>query len=349
MSEATSGPEGLIEGPVDFDPARLSAYLGGGEVRIRRISGGQSNPTYFVDHGGRALVLRKKPNGDLLPSAHQVDREYRVMAALDGSGVPAPRMIALVEDPEVIGAAFYLMERLDGRVEHDSALPGWSAAERAEGYADLARVLARLHGVDWAAAGLEGFGRPENYFARQIARWTRNWNTARTREDANIEALSTWLAANVPADDAPTIVHGDYRIGNVIWAKDAPRVLGVLDWELSTLGQPLADLAHAACFWEFEPGQLGGVQGLDLDRLGIPDLAGFARTYAAAGGSDTALSPFHRAFALFRFAVIFEGIAARHQAGSAAGEDAAAVGALSAPAAAKAAAILAGSAGWTAA
>ncbi|MEC9435268.1 MAG: phosphotransferase family protein [Pseudomonadota bacterium] len=330
-----------VEGPLDFDPARLSAWLGGGDLRIRRISGGQSNPTYFVDHDGRGLVLRKKPNGDLLPSAHQIDREHRVMAALADTGVPVPRMVALVEDPEVIGAAFYLMERLDGRVEHDSALPAWSADERAAGYADLARVLARLHGVDWAAAGLGDFGRPENYFARQVARWTRNWNAARTREDANIEALSVWLAANLPPDDAPTIVHGDYRIGNVIWAPDEPRVLGVLDWELCTLGQPMADLAHAACFWELEPGQLGGVQGLDLARLGIPSLGEFVRLYAAAGGSDTALSPFHRAFALFRFAVIFEGIAARHQAGSAAGEDAAAVGALSAPAAAKAAAILA--------
>jgi len=321
---------------IDFNPERLSARLGGGTVEIQRISGGQSNPTYFIEHGGRRMVLRKQPAGNTLPSAHAVDREHRVMAAVGSTGFPVPEMILLEEDPGPIGTSFYLMERLDGRVFPDSALPEMSAEDRGAAYRDMARTLARLHALDWEEIGLTGFGRPGGYFARQVARWTKQWHLSKTRDDDNIDQLCTWLADNVPADDRTTIVHGDYRIGNLMFAPDAPRIVGVLDWELSTLGHPLADLAHLGTFWDFEPDQLGGIAGLDLAALGLPTRDAFTEEYVAAGGCDAPLSTFHRAFALFRFAIIFEGIAARHQSGNAAGEDAEAVGGLAASCAAKA-------------
>lgn len=327
---------------IDFDPARLAARLGGGAVEILRIAGGQSNPTYFVTHDGREMVLRKPPSGEILPSAHQVDREYRVMAALADTDVPVPRMILLETDAEAIGTPFYLMERLEGRVVHDSALPDLAPADRRAAWRDAATTLARLHAVDWKAAGLEGFGREGGYFGRQIARWTKQWTLSRTREDANVETVAAWLAENVPQDDATAVVHGDYRIGNLMFAPDAPRVVGVLDWELSTLGHPLADLAHLLTAFDFTPDQLGGIAGLDRAGLGLPERAEVVADYAAAGGDPSALGPFHRAFALFRFSVIFEGITARAKAGLAASEDAERVGGLSAASAARAAEVVAG-------
>jgi aminoglycoside phosphotransferase (APT) family kinase protein len=331
-----SGYHDRFRQSIDFDPDRLAARLGGGDVSIQRISGGQSNPTYFVDHGGRRMVLRKPPAGNTLPSAHAVDREHRIMAAVGAAGFPVPEMILLEEDPEPIGTPFYLMERLDGRVFHDSALPDLSIAERTVAFRDTARTLAQLHSLDWHAEGLEGFGRPGGYFDRQIARWTRQWGLSKTRDDENIEMLCTWLADNVPADDRTTIVHGDYRIGNIMFAPDAPRIIGVLDWELSTLGHPLADVAHIGTFWDFDPHELGGIAGLDHAALGLPSRDAFIGEYLQAGGCDTPITPFHRAFALFRYAVIFEGIAARYKSGNAAGDNAMSVGALSAACAAKA-------------
>lgn len=326
--------------PIDFDPARLARRLGVDAVSVTRIAGGQSNPTYFVEAGGRRYVLRKKPAGVTLPSAHAIEREYRVLAALADTDVPVPRVTLLEEDPETIGAAFYLMERLDGRVFSDCALPELAREDRALAFRALAQGLARLHRVDWRAIGLDGFGRPENYFARQVARWSKQWGLSRTREDANIDMLASWLAENLPEDVPPTIVHGDYRVGNVMFAPDAPRLVGVLDWELSTIGQPLADLAHVACGWRFAPDQLGGVAGLDLAARGLPDFEAFHDEYRRASGCDAPIGPFHHAFALFRYAVIFEGIAARHRDGSAAGDNAAAVGALSAVCAEQAVALL---------
>lgn len=321
---------------IDFDPERLATRLGGGPIEVERISGGQSNPTYFVDHAGRRMVLRKPPAGATLPSAHAVDREYRVMAAIGAVGFPVPEMILLEEDPDPIGTPFYLMERLDGRVFHDSALPDLSVAERGEAYLTIARAMARLHALDWKTLGLEGFGRPGGYFERQVRRWTKQWRLSRTREDENVETLCVWLAENAPVDDRTTIVHGDFRIGNIMFAADAPRIVGVLDWELSTLGHPLADLAHFCTVYALTPDELGCVGGLDLAALGLPSRDAFLDAYRRAGGCDAPLAPFHEAFALFRFAVIFEGIAARHRSGIAAGEDAKAVGALSAVCAQKA-------------
>jgi aminoglycoside phosphotransferase (APT) family kinase protein len=320
----------------DLDPARLDPFLRDrvpgleGEMRIERVAGGQSNPTFFVTFANRRLVLRKKPDGPVLPSAHAVDREYRVLTALGATDVPVPRTILYTDDAEIIGTPFYLMERQEGRVVHDNALPGFEPAGRRAVYRSMAETLARLHAVDPAAVGLGDFGRPAGYFSRQIARWTRQWELSRTRELADIERLIDWLPAHVPPDDTAAIVHGDFRLGNLMLHPTEPRVIGILDWELSTLGHPLADLAHAAMAWHSTPAEFGGLVGLDREALGIPDEAEFLRAYEANGGHGLRLQPFHHAMALFRFAVIFEGIAARAQAGNASADNAALVGRLSA-------------------
>ena len=311
----------------DFDQDRLTAVLGG-PVTLSPVSSGQSNPTWFVDTGDRRLVLRKKPLGATLSSAHAIEREYCVMAALEGSGVPVPRMVMLEEDPDVLGTPFYIMERLDGWVWEESALPGLSPSQRGAVYGDVARTLACLHSVDWKARGLDDFGRHADYYARQVRRWARQWNESKTREDREIDALSDWFAANTPRDSGTCIVHGDYRIGNLMIAPSGDRTAGVLDWELSTLGDPLSDLAHLAMFWSFGPDQLGGIAGLPLQDLGLPTMQAFLDDYRRAGGCAADLTPFHRAFAFYRMSVIFEGITARARAGQAASSDALQIGAL---------------------
>jgi len=335
----------------DFDAGLLKAYLArtgvtgeneASALQIAKISGGQSNPTYRLRAGEKRLILRKPPTGTNLPGAHQVDREYRVMAALAGSDVPVPAMIRLEEDESVLGTPFYLMEWLDGVVEHDSRLPKRDAADRRTIYAAKAKVLASLHGVDWREAGLAGFGKEGNFFSRQIYRWTKQWEASKTREDPIIDELAVWLKENNAEDDTLTIVHGDYRMGNLMLGAREPRIAGVLDWELSTLGHPLADLAHTVSVWFVKPEEYGGLFGCDLAGLGIPEHRRFEETYLKAAGATRGLSAFHFAFALFRFAVIFEGIASRAIAGTAAGEDAETVGALAPILARRAADILAG-------
>lgn len=332
--------------PPEFDIARLDGYLKAalsgleGTPRLERISGGQSNPTFFVTYDTRALVLRKQPPGPLLPSAHAIDREFRVMQALGGSGVPVPEVLHYAADAGVIGTPFYLMTRLDGRVFHDCTLPGVSPAERATMYASIAGTLAALHNVDPEAVGLGDFGRPGGYFGRQIARWSRQWREARTREDADMERLIEWLPAHIPEGEVPAIVHGDFRVGNLMFHAIEPRVIAILDWELATLGHPLADLAHIAMGWQTQPEEYGGMRGLDLAALGIPDLEAFAAAYGVAARHGARLEPFHRAFALFRWAAIFEGIACRAKAGNANAENAAEIGQLSAVFAKQAAALI---------
>lgn len=317
----------------EIDGARLRAYLqdkglaAADAISTERIAGGQSNPTYFITGGPRRMVLRTKPSGPVLPSAHAIDREYRIMRALAGTGVAVPAMLDYCDDTTVIGTPFYLMERLDGRVFHDSALPGLAPATRAAVYREMAETLAALHNVDWLAADLADYGRPGNYFARQVARWSKQWSLSKTRELADIDFLIGWLSQNIPPDDTTTIVHGDFRLGNLMFHPTEPRVVGVLDWELSTLGHPLADLAHSAMIWRSSPQEYGGILGLDVERRGIPTLQGYCAAYREAGGRGE-LKPFHLAFALFRFAVIFEGIAARARDGSAAADNAAEVGPL---------------------
>jgi aminoglycoside phosphotransferase (APT) family kinase protein len=326
----------MARADLDFDPARLEPYLKAqlpelsGPMTAERIGGGQSNPTYWLRFGERAVVLRKQPAGELLPSAHAVDREHRVMAALAATAVPVPKMLHFCGDRSVIGTLFYVMEALDGRVIHDSSIPGVSPAGRAAMYDSMNDVLARLHQVDWQAVGLEGFGRPGNYFARQISRWTRQWHASKTREIPEIDQLIAWLPANLPAgDDETTIVHGDFRLGNLMFHPREPRVIAILDWELSTLGHPLADLAHNCLLWHATRAMYYGVEDLDQAALGIPAEADYVRRYCARTGRQDGITAFHLAFAMFRFAVIFEGIAQRARIGTAAAADAEKVGRLS--------------------
>ena len=323
----------------DFAPDALLGYLkthqpdltgaiNAGKVSIKPISGGQSNPTYFVTVGDRELVLRKAPNGELLPGAHRVDREYRIMHALADSGVPVPEMIRLEEDKAVLGAPFYLMARLHGQVFHESTLPDHSPEARAAIYDHKARVLANLHRVDVAKKGLEDYGRTGPFFSRQIHRWTKQWELSKTCEIPEIDQLAKWLKDNDDGDETSTLVHGDYRIGNLMIHPSEPRIVGVLDWELSTLGHPLADVAHATAMWHIKPEEYGGLMGANLKALGIPERQQFEETYLVAAGFSQGLTTFHHVFALFRWAVIFQGIAKRAEEGNAASDNATTVGAL---------------------
>jgi aminoglycoside phosphotransferase (APT) family kinase protein len=330
------GPSTTLAHPPEFDAGKLDRFLRAsiaglqGPLSLERIAGGQSNPTFFVTYDTRRLVLRKQPPGELLPSAHAIDREYRVMGALKKAGVLVPTVVLYSDDRDVIGTPFYIMDRLEGRVFHDGAFPGVPRDERRLMYRSLAQALAALHNVDPASIGLSDYGKSGNYFARQIARWTRQWELSRTQEDANIKRLITWLPENIPDDDVTVVTHGDFRVGNVMFHEHEPRVIAILDWELSTLGHPLADLAHACMGWHSGPHEYGGLAGLDLAALGIPGEAEFTETYYAASHHGLRMARFHMVFALFRFAVIFEGIAARAKAGNATDANAAAVGPLAA-------------------
>jgi aminoglycoside phosphotransferase (APT) family kinase protein len=317
----------------DFDPDRLRAFLAerlpdlAGPMRLERISGGQSNPTYLIGFANRDLVLRKRPAGPTLPSAHAVDREFRVLDALARTDVPVPRPLLFHGQDDVIGTPFYLMERLRGRVFHDSALPGLAPGERGALYRSMAETLARLHAVDPAAVGLADFGRPSNYFERQIARWSRQWAESPSTDIPALDWLVDWLPAHRPGDDGHVaIAHGDFRLGNLMVHPTEPRVIGILDWELSTLGHPLADLAYCCMPWHTGPDEYAGILGLDHVGLGIPDEPEFVAHYLAHAKPTGPLTAFHLAFALFRFAVIFVGIADRVRAGTAAGRNAAEVG-----------------------
>lgn len=321
---------------LEFDPERLRHFLEGqfaerGDLRIERIGGGQSNPTFFVDFGPRRMVLRKKPAGPILRGAHAVDREFRVLNALSGTDVPVPRAIVFHDEPDVVGTPFYLMERLEGRVFHDASLPGLQAEERRQIYFALADTLARLHAVRPEAVGLEDYGRPGNYFERQLARWSKQWSESETRDIPALDALVGWLAEHLPPDDGQVaIAHGDFRLGNMLFHPTEARVIGILDWELSTLGHPLADLGFSCMPWHTSPEEYGGILGLDHAKLGIPGRDAFVRRYYESAIPTGPLQPFHIVFALFRFAVIFVGIADRARAGNASGANAAALAPLAA-------------------
>lgn len=318
----------------DFDPealqATLDAELGRDPMEeLSRISGGQSNPTYFVTHGGRRMVLRKQPNGEILKGAHAIDREYRVMKALGAQGVPVPEMIHYHEDASAIGTPFYLMEQLDGRVFGDCSLPGLEPDERRAIYDAMAQAMAQMHAVDPETAGLGDFGKPGNYFERQVARWTRQLRASEQGGGPELKRLADWLAENLPEDDGLSVVaHGDFRLGNMMFHSSEPRVIAILDWELSTLGHPLADLGFCGMTWHTAPDEYGGILGLDREALGIPDLATFEAEYHTRAQPTPPLRDFHVIFSLFRFAVIFVGIADRARAGNAAGSNAEEVGPL---------------------
>lgn len=320
---------------MDFDPQRLDAWLRQalpdlrGTMRLERIGGGQSNPTFFVSYDNRQMVLRKQPGGGgLLPSAHAIDREYRVMQALAASKLAVPAMILFHSDPALIGTPFYLMERLQGRVFANCELPGMAPAERRAIYLAMAETMACLHTVDWAAIGLADYGRQGGYFSRQIARWSKQWEMSKTAANPDIDRLVPWLRAHLPDEAETTISHGDFRLGNLMFHPTEPRVIAVLDWELSTLGHPLADVAFNCMAYHTLPSEYGGIRGLDLQALGIPQESEYLRHYYRASGRADGVTAFHFAFALFRMAVIFQGIAARAASGNAVADNAAEVGTL---------------------
>lgn len=315
---------------VDFDRDRLADCLdrrlgrSAGALALTRISGGQSNPTYFLDRGSDRYVLRKKPAGPILPGAHAIEREFRVLSALHNTGVPVPRPVLLEEDSEPLGTPFYLMERVEGRVFADCALPDLSQAERAPLYFAMAETLAKLHAIRPDAVGLADYGKPGNYFERQFNRWGRQWRESPSARIPALDRLAEWLGANLPADDgASSIAHGDFRLGNMLFHPTEPRVVAILDWELSTLGHPLADLGFCVMPWHTAPDEYGGILGLDRPALGLPEERDFVRHYYRHAIATPELQPFHMAFALFRFAVIFVGIADRARAGNAAAGNAA--------------------------
>ncbi len=318
-----------------FDQERLRQFLTehvsglAGPMTLERVSGGQSNPTFFLTFDSRRLVLRKKPAGPLLPRAHAIDREFRVLTALTGTAVPVPRPVLFHGDDDVIGTPFYLMERLEGRVFHDCALPTLGPDERRSIYLSMADTLAELHRLDPAALSLGDFGPPGNYFERQIARWSRQWAASPSAGIPALDLLAGWLAAHLPVDDGRlAVAHGDYRLGNLVIHPTEARVIGVLDWELSTLGHPLADLGFCCMAWHTRPHEYRGIQGLDIAALGIPTQAEFVERYEAGAMPAGPLRRFHLAFSLFRFAVIFVGIADRARAGNAASSEAGELGQL---------------------
>jgi aminoglycoside phosphotransferase (APT) family kinase protein len=289
---------------------------------VRAFRGGQSNPTYLLEAGGRRYVLRRKPPGKLLPSAHAVDREHRVMTALRGTGVPVPRTRVLCTDDSVIGTWFYVMDHVEGRIFWEPTLPGLEPAERRAIYDAMNETLARLHRVDPRAVGLEGFGKPGNYFARQIHRWTQQYRLSEGERIEAMERLIEWLPANIPPGDETTIVHGDYKLDNMIFHPSEPRVIAILDWELSTLGHPLGDLSYHCMPWRT------AFQSVDLADLGIPSLDEYVAAYCRRTGRERIENwNFYLAYNLFRGAGIAQGIAGRVRDGTAASAWAAEVGA----------------------
>lgn len=301
---------------------RVTGRLAGfdGPVDVHRFSAGQSNPTFRIDTPVGCYVLRRKPLGALLASAHAIEREFRVQSALAGTAVPVPRMRFLCEDPSVIGAAFYVMDNVEGRSFADPRLPEAAREERSAIILSMADTLAAIHGVDLAATGLGDYGPEGDYYARQIDRWTRQYRASETARVPAMEELIDWLArARRPADGRRTLVHGDYRIDNLLFAPDAPRVAAVLDWELSTLGHPSADLGAVLMQWRMPPGPDGrGLAGVDRAAEGLPSDATFVDAYCSrAGVAGVEALEFCVAFAFFRMAAILQGVAKRGLEGNA--------------------------------
>ncbi len=321
-----------VQQAVDLDAltAYLNRHLEGfqGPLTMEIFKGGQSNPTYKLITPGMCYVMRAKPGpvARLLPSAHAVEREFKVMNGLQGTDVPVAKMYCLCEDESVIGRAFYVMEFVAGRVLWDQALPGMTNIQRGEIYDEMNRVIAALHQVKFAERGLAGFGKPGNYFERQIGRWSKQYTASITQPIPEMDSLMQWLPANIPAsardENLVSIVHGDFRLDNLMFHPTEPRVLAVLDWELSTIGHPLADFSYHCMAWHISPGAFRGIGGLDVTSLGIPLEADYIRKYCERTGITTpeALKVdwnFYLAYNLFRLAAILQGIAKRVEAGTA--------------------------------
>ncbi len=348
-----------------FDVDRLAAWMTthvegfSGPLTVDQFRGGQSNPTYLLGTPSLRYVMRSKPApvAQLLPSAHAIEREFRVMAALQGSGVPVPRMLAQCADESVLGRAFFIMEFIEGRVLWEQTLPGLDRDERAAIYDEMNRVMAALHAIDPATVGLGDYGRPGNYLSRQIDRWSRQYKASETESIVAMDRLIEWLPGRIPVRESVAVVHGDFRMDNLVFHPTEPRVLAVLDWELSTLGDPLADFSYHCLSWHIPPGRFRGIAGEDIAVLGIPSEADYVARYVqrlgalraghsavtpdqgraavagaapagVAAAADGAIADwdFYIAYNLFRLAAILQGIMKRHVEGIAASEQAAEAG-----------------------
>jgi aminoglycoside phosphotransferase (APT) family kinase protein len=316
-----------------FDTEALGAWLQqhvegypGDAPTVEQFKGGQSNPTFKLSSRDRHYVLRAKPGpaAKLLPSAHAIEREFRVMDALHKAGFPVARQYALCQDESLIGRAFFVMEFVEGRVLWDQSLPGMTREERAAIYDELNRVIAQLHTVDYAAIGLADYGKPGNYFARQIERWTKQYQASQTETIEAMDRLIAWLPQHIPPGDDTAIVHGDYRLDNMIFHPTEPRILAVLDWELSTLGHPAADFSYHCLSWHIPPGKFRGIAGLDLPALGIPSEDEYIAAYTRRTGRAIRREDFdfYLAYNLFRLAGIMQGIMKRYVDGTAASSQA---------------------------
>jgi aminoglycoside phosphotransferase (APT) family kinase protein len=317
-----------------FDEARLDAWLAehvegySGGLQVLQFKGGQSNPTFWLADRERQYVLRKKPPGKLLQSAHAVDREYRVMRALDDTEVPTAKMYALCEDDAIIGTSFFVMEYVDGRIFWNVQLPELERDERRAVYDELARVLAAIHTVDIESVGLSDYGRPDAYVARQVSRWTKQYVASQTADVKQMNALIEWLPANIPDDEATALVHGDYRLDNLIFHPEEPRALAVIDWELSTLGHPLSDLAYTCMLYDVMLPKIGGLAGTNFEKSGIPSEEAFVARYCELVGRDGVPDlAYYKAFSLFRLAAIAQGVYKRSIDGNASSPEASLFGA----------------------
>lgn len=319
-------PAGVIEVRPShrFDKEKLSRYMEthvegfSGALDITQFEGGQSNPTYFLSTPDQKYVLRRKPPGQLIPSAHQVDREYRVITALRATGVPVPRTFALCEDEAVIGTPFFIMEYMPGRIFADPFMPECTPPERKAITESLISTLAVFHQANPKAVGLESFGPPKDYIARQVHRWSKIYRFSETQAIPAMEKLMAWLPENIPPGDETTIVHGDFRLGNMIVHPEEPRIIAVLDWELSTLGHPLSDLAYIVSFHRLDNENLKGFGGVNLEELGIPNEEEIVGLYCQkTGRKEIPQWDFYVAFNIFRSAAIAQGIMGRVRDGTA--------------------------------
>ena len=323
--QAQSPPAGLSSEQVDrlTQFLRAEGLIGQDALALKPLTGGQSNPTFLMTSGASRYVLRKKPPGPLLPSAHAVDREYRVMKALQDTTVPVPQMFLYSDDASIVGTPFYVMAFLEGRVFMDQSLPGMSQAERGQIYTEMNRVIADLHLVKPDAVGLETFGKAGNYFARQIGRWSKQYLESHADDIPAMRNLIDWLPQHIPEGDLTSVVHGDYRLDNLVFHPTDARVIGVLDWELSTLGHPLADFSYHCMSWHIPATLWRGIGGLDLAALGIPSEPEYVDRYAHQTGLRVQENwDFYLAYNLFRMAAILDGIARRALDGNAAAADA---------------------------
>jgi len=303
-----------------------------GPLKVGQFKGGQSNPTYKLDTPGKAYVLRRKPPGKLLPSAHAVEREFKVMSALGNEGFPVPKMHGLCEDPELIGTAFYVMDFVDGRIFWDPYLPSVDTGKRADIYDSMNETLATLHAFDPASIGLGDYGKPDAYIPRQIARWSKQYKASETGSVAAMDRLIEWLPDAAPTQDRASIVHGDFRLDNMIFAKGEPKVVAVLDWELSTLGDPLADFTYQLMQWRTPKEMRNGFQGANLGDLNIPDEAAYVEAYCRrTGRSNLPQLDFYFAYNLFRLAAIVQGVYHRSTLGNASNAKAKEYGAMVEP------------------